>query len=244
MSVRYTRRVKTDEKALKEAIRRLASRHLRYGYRRITLMLRREGWAVNIKRIHRLWKMEGLAIRRKARKRRASGPSPDVLMKAQRPGHVWSYDFLEDRTERGGKLRMLTVLDEFTRESLAIRVDRSINSHKVMETLDWLFLVHGAPEHLRSDNGPEFIAKALQKWIGERGATTLYITPGSPWENGYNERFNGTLRREVLNAEWFTTIDQAKTVIGKWLRQYNHIRPHQALKMRPPVPETLSKIGT
>ena len=139
---------------------------------------------------------------------------------------------------------MLTVLDEYTREALTITVKPTMNNQDVLEALYPLFLKHGKPEFIRSDNGPEFIAAGLQEWLTKVGIKPIRIYPGSPWENGYNERFNGTLRREVLNAEWFLTIDQAKTVIDKWLRQYNNVRPHMALNMRPPVPETLSEIGT
>ncbi len=139
---------------------------------------------------------------------------------------------------------MLTVLDEYTREALTVTVKPKMNNADVLEALYPLLLKHGKPAFIRSDNGPEFIAEAFQAWRTKVGGKPIRIYPGSPWENGYNERFNGTLRREVLNAEWFLSIDQAKTVIGKWLKQYNHIRPHQALNMRPPVPETLSESGT
>lgn len=234
-SVRYERRMKEDEQELRERIRALAARHRRYGYRRVWLKLTREGWAVNVKRVHRLWKLEGLRIVKKARKYRAIGPSAERAMKAEHPRHVWSYDFLEDRTERGGKLRILAVLDEFTRECLALRVDRSIDSHKVMATLDWLFLLHGAPEHLRSDNGSEFVAKALRRWLDTRGAKTLYITPGSPWENGYIESFNGSLRDECLNMHVFTNGHHAQEVIEQWRREYNELRPHSSLNYQTPA---------
>jgi len=139
---------------------------------------------------------------------------------------------------------MLTVIDEYTRESLALPVERRLRSDDVLHTLTHLFTTRGVPEHIRSDNGPEFIATTFQSWLIKVGIKPIRIYPGSPWENGYNERFNGTLRREVLNAEWFSSIRQAQVVIGIWLKQYNHVRPHQALKMRPPVPETLSERGT
>lgn len=232
---RYTRRVRSDEGLLRERIRALANRHRRYGYRRITALLRREGMKVNVKRVHRIWKLEGLGLKRKRPKRRAYGPTGQVLNKAESPNHVWTYDFIEDRTERGGTLRMLTVLDEFTRECLAIRVERSIGSQRVIDTLKWLFLLHGAPTHLRSDNGPEFIAKALRKWLGERGANTMYITPGSPWENPYIESFNGSLRDECLNMHLFTNGRHAQDVTEQWRKEYNELRPHSSLNYKTPA---------
>ena len=167
-----------------------------------------------------------------------------IRLRPEYPNHVWSYDFVEDRTENNRKLRMLVVIDEFTRESLAIEVAWSFTAAQVAEVLGYLFAVRGVPEHIRSDNGPEFVARVVTRWLYRAGVKTLFIAKGSPWENGYNERFNGTLRKEVLNAEWFTSIRQAQVVIKTWLKQYNHIRPHQALNMRPPVPETLSESGT
>ena len=232
---RYARRQRVDEEKLRKAIRRMADRHRRYGYRRIAALLRRKGWLVNVKRVHRIWKLEGLGLRRKRPKRRAYGPAGEVLHKAERPNHVWTYDFLEDRTERGGKLRILTVLDEFTRECLAIRVERSIGSQRVIDTLEWLFLLHGAPTHLRSDNGPEFIAKALREWLAERGARTLYITPGSPWENPYIESFNGSLRDECLNMHVFTNGRHAQDVTEEWRNEYNELRPHSSLNYQTPA---------
>src|SRR5690606_11343380 len=176
-----------------------------------------------------------LALKRKRPKRRHYGPPSEVVQKAERPKHVWTYDFLEDRTERGGKLRILTVLDEFTRECLAIRVEPSIGSQRVIDILEWLFMLHGAPEYLRSDNGPEFIAKALQSWLEARGAKTLYITPGSPWENPYIESFNGTLRDECLNMNLFTNGRHAQDVTEAWRREYNELRPHSSLGYQTPA---------
>ena len=138
---------------------------------------------------------------------------------------------------------MLTVLDEYTRQALCVAVNTRMGSAEVLEALYPLLLKHGKPDYVRSDNGPEFIAKPLQEWLTKVGIKPIQIYPGSPWENGYNERFNGTLRHEVLNAEWFATTKQAQIVINKWLKQYNHIRPHHALNMRAPVPETVSEIG-
>jgi putative transposase len=162
-------------------------------------LLRREGYQVNQKRVHRLWKEEGLQLPRRPRKRRR-GPKGEVVPKAEYINHVWSYDFLEDRTQQGGQLRLLTVLDEFTRECLEIRVERSITAAQVIDTLDWLALVRGLPAYIRSDNGPEFIAKAVQQWLEGNHCRTIYIEPGSPWEIPYIESFNGKLREECLNS--------------------------------------------
>ena len=234
-TTRYVRRVAPDDTRLRERIGVLADTHKRYGYRRIANELRKEGWAVNIKRIHRLWKEEGFRVKRKPRKRRALGPSADVAHKATHPNDVWCYDFIEDRTERGGKLRMLTVLDEFTREGHAIRVERSIGSRQVIDTLEWLFLLHGAPRHIRSDNGPEFIAKALRKWLDERGTKTLYIEPGRPWQNPYIESYHDKLRDECLNMHLFTNGNHAQQVVEDWRNEYNERRPHSSLKYMTPA---------
>jgi len=235
MTVRYQRRVRSDEAALRERIRRLAKNHKRYGVRRILEKLRREGWRVNRKRVHRLWKEEGLQRKRKRKRNRACGPSPGMPVKAEYPNHVWSYDFMEDRTERGGKLRMLNVLDEHTRECRHIRVDRSIGAAKVIASLEWLFLLHGAPRYIRSDNGPEFVAKALQTWLAQRGAKTLYITPCSPWENPYIESFNDKFRDECLNMHVFHDGRHAQEVVEAWRREYNEERPHSSLNYMTPA---------
>ena len=162
-----------------------------------------------------------------------------IRLKPERPNHVWAYDFVEDRTHDGRKLRMLNIVDEFTREALAIRVARRLNSHDVIDVLSDLFILRGVPGHIRSDNGPEFIAKAVQAWITAVGAQTAYITPGSPWENGYIESFNARLRDEFLNGEIFYTLQEAKVLIEAWRRQYNTVRPHSSLGYRPPAPEVL-----
>jgi|TARA_B110000196_G_C21072078_1_gene628002 putative transposase len=234
-TVRSTRRVPSDEDILRKRIRELANKFIRYGYRRIANELRKEGWGVNVKRVHRLWKEEGFKVKRKPRKRRALGPSPEVAHKATHPNDVWCYDFIEDRTERGGKLRMLTVLDEFTRENHAIRVERSITSQQVIDTLQWLFMLHGTPKYIRSDNGPEFIATALRKWLSERGTKTVYIEPGRPWQNPYIESFHDKLRDECLNMELFTDGHQAQQVIEHWRREYNEQRSHSSLNYMTPA---------
>jgi putative transposase len=227
--VRYERRVPADEGELRERIGKLARAHPREGYRRVWARLRRRGERVNRKRVHRLWKAEGLSLPRRRKKRRRWGPKGEVVRRAEYPRQVWSYDIIEDRTERGGKLRILCVVDEYTRECLAIRVGRSITGVMVAEMLEWLFLVHGAPAYIRSDNGGEFIAGVVQKWLAAAGCRTLYITPGSPWENPYIESFQGKLRDECLNREVFYNGREAQIIIEGWREEYNRDRPHSSL---------------
>jgi len=226
---RYEPQEREGEAELRSRIRGLSRRHKRYGYRFVTELLRREGQIVNHKRVYRLWKEEGLALPRKRPKRRRAGETVEVVNKATYRDHVWTYDFVEDRTDKGNKLRMLNVMDEYTRECLAIRVERSIDSFKVRDTLNWLFLTRGVPAHIRSDNGPEFIAKTLKDWLAESGCKTIYIEPGSPWENPYIESFNGKFRDECLNREIFTTAREAQEVVERWRREYNEFRPHSSL---------------
>jgi putative transposase len=231
-----------DEAALTADIIELARRYGRYGYRRITKMLRTSGWLVNKKRVERLWRREGLKVPCKQPKRGRLwlNDGSCIRLRAERPNHVWSYDFVADRTHDGRAYRMLCIIDEFTREALAIRVARRLNSTDVIEALCDLFIVRGIPAHIRSDNGPEFIAAALREWITMVGAKTAYIEPGSPWENGYVESFNGKLRDELLNGEVFYTLAEAKIVIEQWRRHYNTVRPHSSLGYKPPAPEVLS----
>lgn len=230
-----------DEDALTAAIVALAARFGRYGYRRITNLLREAGWEVNAKRVQRIWKAEGLKVPSKQPKRGRLWTTDGscIRLRPEHPNHVWAYDFLCETTHDGRRLRILTVLDEYTRECLAIRVARHIRSHDVLYLLSDLFLEHGIPEHIRSDNGPEFVAKAVRTWLADLGVTTLFICPGSPWENGYVESFNGKLRDELLNAELFYTLKEAQILIERWRREYNHLRPHSSLKGRPPAPETI-----
>jgi transposase InsO family protein len=231
-----------DEAVLTADIIELAKRYGRYGYRRITALLRDAGWAVNHKRVERIWRREGLKVPMKQPKRGrlwlADGSC--IRLRPEHRNHVWAYDFVEDRTHDGRKIRMLTVIDEFTKECLAITVDRNLRNDDVLATLTDLFVEHGPPEHIRSDNGPEFIAKAVRHWLGRIGVKTLYIEPGSPWENGYNESFNGKLRDELLNGEVFFTLKEAQILIEAWRRHFNTKRPHSSLGYRPPTPETLS----
>ncbi len=227
--MRYAARRRQDEAMLVKKIHELAVRRSRYGYRRITVLLRREGLRVNRKRVHRIWKAEGLSLPLRRPRRRRMGPAGEIVNKAEYPNHVWSYDFLEDRTQRGGKLRMLVIIDEYTRECLAIRVARSIPASVVVEALEWLFLVRGVPKHLRSDNGPEFVAKAVRQWLEKCGCQTIFITPGSPWENGYVESFIDKLRDECLNREIFRNGREARVIAEVWRQEYNSDRPHSSL---------------
>ena len=230
-----------DEDALTRAIVTLAGRFGRYGYRRVTALLRRAGWRVNHKRVERIWRREGLRVPQKQPKRGRLwlNDGSCVRLRPCSPNHVWAYDFVQARTHDGRAFRLLTVIDEYTRECLAIQVARQIRSDDVVQLLTDLFVLQGPPEHLRSDNGPEFCAQALREWLGRIGVKTLYIQPGSPWENGYNESFNGKLRDELLDREIFYTLQEAKVLIEQWRRHYNRVRPHSALGYRPPAPEAM-----
>lgn len=230
----YEQRPKPDDKILRERIRELAKDNGCYGYRRIAVLLSREGEMINTKRVHRIWKAEGLSLPQRRPKRRQYGPRGEVVRKAEYPNHVWSYDILEDRTQTGNRLRILTILDEYTRESLSIWAGRSVSARTVVENLKWLFLSRGIPEYIRSDNGPEFIAKALRAWLSESGCNTIYIEPGSPWENPYIESFNGKLRNECLNREIFKNTLEAQVIIESWREEYNKYRPHSSLGYQTP----------
>ncbi|MEL7415961.1 MAG: IS3 family transposase [Pseudomonadota bacterium] len=238
------RREKTprhDEGALTAAIISLAERFGRYGYRRITALLREAGWSVSTGRVYRIWRREGLKVpsRQPKRGRLWLNDGSCVRLRPARKGHVWSYDFVQDRTHDGKVFRMLCVIDEFTRECLAIRVERRLNSRDVLDTLGELFLEHGPPEHIRSDNGPEFIATALREWLQALDVRTLYIEPGSPWENGYCESFNSKLRDELLAREIFYDLREAQVLIENWRLFYNTARPHSSLGYKPPAPRTI-----
>jgi len=233
--VRYIARQRRDEAELIKKIHKLAIRHSRYGYRRITVLLRREGCKINRKRVHRIWKAEGLSLPLRRPRRRRVGPAGEIVNKAEYPNHVWSYDFVEDRTERGGKLRILAIIDEYTRECLAIRVAASIPALAVVGVLEWLFLTRGVPKYLRSDNGPEFVARAVCQWLGSSGCQTLFINPGSPWENGYIESFFDKLRDECLNREVFRNGREAQAIVKNWRQEYNNYRPHSSLDYLTPA---------
>ena len=230
-----------DEAALTADIVELSRQYGRYGYRRITALLRRAGWTVNKKRVERIWRCEGLKVPTKQPKRGRLwlNDGSCIRLRPERPNHVWSYDFVADRTHDGKAFRMLCIIDEFTRESLMIRVARKLKATDVIEALCELFVSRGIPAHIRSDNGPEFVALALRDWIVAVGPKTAYIEPGSPWENGYCESFNGKLRDELLNGEIFYTMKEAQIVIENWRRHYNTVRPHSSLGYRPPAPEAL-----
>jgi putative transposase len=230
-----------DEAALIADVVALAGRYGRYGYRRVTALLREAGWAVNRKRVERIWRQEGLKVPAKQPKkgRLWLHDGSCVRLRPAHPNHVWSYDFVEDRTHDGRKYRMLNVLDEFTRECLAIRVARKLNSVDVIDVLSDLFILRGVPGHVRSDNGPEFVAKAVRAWIAAVGAKAAYIEPGSPWENGFVESFNARLRDELLDGEIFYGLREAQVVIESWRRHYNTVRPHSSRGYRPPAPEVV-----
>jgi transposase InsO family protein len=239
---RYRPRVADDEPRLIRRIIELACTYGRYGYRRITAMLRGEGWRVNHKRVERIWRQEGLKVPRRQPKRRRLwlNDGSCVRRRPLRRNHVWAYDFVAARTHDGRPLRMLTLVDEFTRECLAIDVARQLNSEDVLERLAWLFVTRAVPAYIRSDNGPEFTAKAVREWLSRLGVRTLFIEPGSPWENGYVESFNGKFRDELLNREIFYSLTEAKVLIERWRREYNTVRPHSALGYRPPAPEAIA----
>ncbi len=233
--------VRDEEEALRVAIVGLAVRYGRYGYRRITALLRRDGWQVNHKRVERIWRQEGLKVPQKQPKRGRLwlNDGSCVRLRPTHRNHVWSYDFVADRTHDGRAIKILTLIDEYSRESLAIVVARKINSDDVLHCLTDLFVKQGPPGHIRSDNGPEFTAKAVRDWLGRIGVKTLFIEPGSPWENGYNESFNGKLRDEVLNREIFYNLKEAQVIIERWRQEYNTFRPHSSLGYRPPAPEVV-----
>ena len=238
---RRPRLIPTDEPRLVGRITKLASDYGRYGYRRITALLRREGWCVNHKRVERLWRREGLKVPQKQPKRRRLwfNDGSCIRLRPTHRDHVWSYDFVQARTHDGRAFRMLTVIDEFTRECLAIDVARRLTSEDVLERLSDLFIRRGVPEHIRSDNGAEFTATRVREWLQRIDVKTLYIEPGSPWENGYVESFNGKLRDELLEREIFDTLWEAKVLIERWRREYNTVRPHSSLGYRPPAPEAV-----
>ena len=230
-----------EESRLVADIISLATKYGRYGYRRITAMLNNSdnGWQVNHKRVERIWRQEGLKVPKKQPKRGRLwlNDGSCIRLRPEHKEHVWSYDFVTARTADGRAFKMLTIIDEYTRECLAILVERRLTSVGVIDKLYELFLFRGVPEHIRSDNGPEFTAKAVRKWLNRLGVKTLFIEPGSPWENGYIESFNGKLRDELLNREIFTTLTEAKVLIADWRKEYNQVRPHSAKGYKPPAPE-------
>ena len=232
---------RADEERLTDDIIELADQYGRYGYRMVTGLLNNAGWQMNHKRVERIWRREGLKVPQKQKKkgRLWLNDGSCVRLRPERPNHVWSYDFVQDRTADGRVYRTLNIIDEYTREALMIRVDRKLNSTDVLDALTDLFILRGPPEYIRSDNGPEFIAKKVRDWIAAVGAKTAYIEPGSPWENGYCESFNARFRDELLNGELFYTLREAQILIEQWRIHYNTVRPHSALGYRTPAPESI-----
>ena len=234
---RYVMKERDDEKALVRRMLELARAHPRYGYRRIWALLRHEGRRVNLKRIHRLWRKEGLKVPHKQHKKRRLGSSANGIVRHRSGGidQVWCYDFVKDQTSDSRPLKFLPIEDEFTRECLSIDVARSIKARDVIATLKELFAIRGAPRFIRSDNGPEFIARAIRKWLEQSKVETLYIEPGSPWENAYSESFNSRFRDELLDREMFTSLREARLITEDFRLEYNHRRPHSSLEYLTPA---------
>jgi putative transposase len=237
-SQRYLSTKADKDAALAQMIAALSAQNPRYGYRRVWALLRREGWEVNKKRVHRLWREADLKVpasRRRKRQRLGSSENGVARRRAEYLGHLWSYDFAMDATEDGRRLKMMPVVDEYSRECLALEVERSITSEEVVKTLDRLFAERGAPRFIRSDNGPEFIAQAVKRWLAASGVETLYIEPGAPWENAYSETFISRMRDELLDREEFANLNEAKVLAEDYREHYNHNRPHGALGYLTPV---------
>jgi putative transposase len=230
-SHRYEAKPRDDERSLVQRMLSLVRERPRFGYRRIGALLRQEAWRVSNTRIYRLWRREGLKVPQKKRKRRRLGRSLNGCQHrvAEHQNHVWCWDFVHDRTVNGSPLKWLSIVDEYTRECLTLKVARGITSEDVIDTLAELFAMRGVPKHIRSDNGPEFIAKAIRKWTEQLGIETLYIEPGSPWQNGYAESFHGKLRDEFLALEEFESLAAARKLTTAWKDDYNHHRPHSSL---------------
>ena len=234
---RQVAKTNQEEERLVRRMLELVRQHPRFGYRRIWALLRREGWPVNRKRIHRLWRQQGLKVPRRQRKKRRLGSSANSCVRrpAQHKDHVWTWDFLHDRTRDGRPLKWLTLIDEYTRECLALEVDRGMTAAAVKAVLAGVVQQRGVPVYIRSDNGSEFIAEAIRTWMKAAGLETLYIAPGAPWENGYAESFNSKVRDELLNAEEFGSVLEAKVLAKEWRQEYNHVRPHSSLGYRTPA---------
>lgn len=235
--VRYKAVKLPDEDALTEAIIRKATEYGRYGYRRIAKMIEVEGFHVNHKRVERIWREQGLKVPKKQpKKKRLFATDGNVIrLRAEYPNHVWSYDFVEDQLSNGKRLRWLNIIDEYTRECLASIPSTSWRGHRVIEVLSGIMAFRKAPEYIRSDNGPEFVAKKLRKWLHDLDIQTAYIEPGSPWENGYVESFNSRMRDEFLNITIFDTRKEAIELTKMWVYEYNYIRPHSSLGYKPPA---------
>lgn len=234
---RYVPQEDEEEQRLLTRILEIVREHPRYGYRFVTALLRQEGWRVNRKRVYRLWVQEGLIVPKKQRKKRRLGHSKNGCVRhvAEFKNHVWAWDFVFDRTSNGRSIKWLSIVDEYTRECLALEVNRTMTSDNVLDVLRDLFVIRGVPKHIRSDNGPEFIAQAVRKFLAAAGVETLYIEPGSPWQNGYAESFNSRLRSELLDAEVFETVAEAQSLSAAWKNEYNHRRPHSSLGYQTPA---------
>jgi putative transposase len=236
---RYVPAPREDEDRLTQAIVALASKYGRYGYRRITALLRCDGWHVGKDRVERVWRREGLKVpqKQKPRGRLWLNDGSCIRLRPMHTNHVWSYDFVSAKTYDGRTVRMLNLIDEHSRECLMVRCERRWSSAKVIEALADVMVMKGVPEHLRSDNGPEFVARDLRTWLANTGAKTSYIEPGSPWKNGYCESFNSKLRDEFLNGELFYSIKEIRVLAERWRIHFNTVRPHSSLGYRPPAPE-------
>jgi len=232
--MRYKPRPKVDEQRLRERVRNLAMENRRYGCRRVAAVLCREGWRVNSKRVHRIWKDEGLSLKRKRPRRRQYGPKGEVKKGAEYPNHVWSLDLMHDVTISKRAFKILNVVDEFTREALVMRVGTRIDSIDVIDSLKVIARRRGMPKFLRSDNGPEFLATAVRRWLADEGCESIYIEPGSPWQNAYIESFNGKFRDECLNMNVFESGRHAMEVVSEWMNEYNEFRPHSSLGYKTP----------
>ena len=243
-AIRYEPQPRADESALTGSILRLASRYGRYGYRRIHALLQTQGWQVSHGRVMRIWRREGLKVPHKQPKRSRLWLNDGSCMRLrpERANHVWSWDFVFDRTDDGRPIKLMVVIDEYSRQCLAIHIARRIRAKDAIDVFADLMEIHGIPEHIRADNGPEMVAKKLRAWLARLGTKTVYITPGSPWENGYCESFNGKLRDELLNGELFYTLREAQVLIEQWRVHYNTIRPPSSLGYRPPAPATPTPI--
>ena len=240
---RYIPHKQNNEIELRKDIVKLAEKYGRYGYRRITVLLKAEGWIINHKRVERIWREEGLRVPQKQKKRDRLyfNDGSCLRLRPMHKNHVWSYDFVQDRLCNGKKIRMLTMIDEYSRKCLKIKVGYNLKSDDVLEALADLFSTEGIPEYIRSDNGSEFVAKSVQDFLAKIGVKTAYITPGSPWENGFNERFNGILRDELLNGEVFYNLKEAQIMVEYYRNEYNQIRPHSSLNYQPPAPAVIIK---
>lgn len=234
---RYIPQEDEEEQRLVSCILEIVREHPRYGYRFVTALLKQDGWRVNRKRVYRLWVQEGLKVPRKQRKKRRLGNSKNGCSRqaAEFKNQVWAWDFVFDRTANGRPIKWLSIVDEYTRECLALEVNRKMTSEDLLDVLRDLLVIRGVPKHIRSDNGPEFIARAMREFLANAGIETLYVEPGSPWQNGYAESFHSRLRSELLDAEVFETVAEAQGLSAAWKNEYNHRRPHSSLGYQTPA---------